>query len=93
MAYLGERMWRPPAPIGFSDVQSAWIDGLAQRLDIANRIAELVQERIEPAEFIDVALGSTRNGRDAQDHRARREPAAGADARDDGAGIPKAVMT
>ena len=58
MAYLGERMWRPPAPIGFSDVQSAWIDGLAQRLDIANRIAELVQERIEPAEFIDVALGS-----------------------------------
>jgi uncharacterized protein (DUF1800 family) len=58
MAYLGERMWRPSAPQGFPDVQSAWIDGLAQRLDIANRIAELVQERIEPAEFIDVALSS-----------------------------------
>ena len=58
MAYLGERMWRPPAPQGFADVQAAWIDGLAQRLDIANRIAELVQERIEPDAFIETALGS-----------------------------------
>jgi uncharacterized protein (DUF1800 family) len=57
MGYLGERMWRPSAPIGFADVQSAWIDGLAQRLDIANRIAELVQERIEPAAFVETALG------------------------------------
>ena len=57
MAYLGERMWRPNAPQGFSDVQAAWIDGLAQRLDIANRIAELVQARIEPAAFIETALG------------------------------------
>ena len=57
MAYLGERMWRPNAPQGFPDVQAAWIDGLAQRLDIANRIAELVLARIEPAEFVDVALG------------------------------------
>ena len=58
MAYLGERMWRPPAPQGFSDVQAAWIDGLAQRLDIANRIAGLVQERIEPDAFVETALGS-----------------------------------
>ena len=58
MGYLGERMWRPSAPQGFPDVQSAWIDGLAQRLDIANRIAELVQARIEPDEFVDVALAS-----------------------------------
>jgi uncharacterized protein (DUF1800 family) len=57
MAYLGERMWRPNAPQGFADVQAAWIDGLAQRLDIANRIAELVQERIEPNAFIETALG------------------------------------
>jgi len=57
MGYLGERMWRPPAPAGFADVQAAWIDGLAQRLDIANRIAGLVQERIEPDAFIETALG------------------------------------
>jgi uncharacterized protein (DUF1800 family) len=57
MAYLGERMWRPNAPQGFPDVQTAWIDGLAQRLDLANRVAELVQERIEPMTFIETALG------------------------------------
>ena len=57
MGYLGERMWRPPAPQGFADVQAAWIDGLAQRLDIANRIAGLVQERIEPDALIETALG------------------------------------
>jgi uncharacterized protein (DUF1800 family) len=57
MAYLGERMWRPNAPQGFPDVQSAWIDGLAQRLDLANRIAELSQARIEPMTFIETTLG------------------------------------
>jgi uncharacterized protein (DUF1800 family) len=53
--YLGERLWRPVSPKGFSDEQSAWIDGLAQRLDIANRIGELA--RIEPAAFLETALG------------------------------------
>jgi uncharacterized protein (DUF1800 family) len=56
-AYLGERLWRPVAPQGFPDVQSAWIDGLSQRLDIANRIAERVAARIEPQDFIETALG------------------------------------
>jgi uncharacterized protein (DUF1800 family) len=56
-AYLGERFWRPPAPQGFPDVQSAWLDGLAQRLDIANRIGELVSARIEPSALVETALG------------------------------------
>jgi uncharacterized protein (DUF1800 family) len=56
-AYLGERFWRPPAPKGFSDEQAAWIDGLPQRLDIANRIAERVAARIEPDDFIETTLG------------------------------------
>ncbi|MEA2878689.1 MAG: hypothetical protein QOF14_3885 [Hyphomicrobiales bacterium] len=56
-AYLGERFWRPNAPKGFSDEQSAWIDGLAQRLDIANRIGELVAARVEPAALVENALG------------------------------------
>lgn len=72
MAYLGERMWRPNAPIGFPDVQSAWIDGLAQRLDIANRIAELVQARIEPGEFVETALGPLAS-RDTRQTIARAE--------------------
>ncbi len=56
--YLGERFWRPSAPKGFSDEQSAWMDGLAQRLDIANRIGERVQERVEPGELLENSLGS-----------------------------------
>jgi uncharacterized protein (DUF1800 family) len=56
--YLGERFWRPSAPKGFSDEQSAWIDGLSQRLDIANRIGELVAARVEPAALLENSLGS-----------------------------------
>ena len=37
---LGEPLWRPPAPKGFSDEEAAWIDGLAQRLDIANTLRQ-----------------------------------------------------
>ena len=57
-AYLGERFWRPSAPKGFSDEQSAWIDGLSQRLDIANRIGELVAARLDPAALVENSLGS-----------------------------------
>ena len=57
-AYLGERFWRPNAPKGFSDEQSAWIDGLSQRLDIANRIGELVAARVDPAALVENSLGS-----------------------------------
>jgi uncharacterized protein (DUF1800 family) len=56
-AYLGERFWRPNAPKGFPDEQSAWMDGLSQRLDIANRIGELVQARVEPAALLENSLG------------------------------------
>jgi uncharacterized protein (DUF1800 family) len=56
-AYLGERFWRPSAPKGFADEQSAWIDGLPQRLDIANRIGALVQARVDPAGLVDLSLG------------------------------------
>ena len=33
---LGEPLWRPPGPNGFADDESAWIDGLSQRVDIAD---------------------------------------------------------
>ena len=36
--HVGEPLWRPPAPKGFSDESGPWLDGLAQRLDIANRV-------------------------------------------------------
>jgi uncharacterized protein (DUF1800 family) len=54
---LGEPLWRPPAPQGFVDDDSAWLDGLAQRLDIANQLARRVAGLVEPAAAMDAALG------------------------------------
>jgi uncharacterized protein (DUF1800 family) len=54
---LGEPLWRPPAPKGFSDDNAAWLDGLAQRLDIANAFAHREGLAIEPAAVMDTALG------------------------------------
>jgi uncharacterized protein (DUF1800 family) len=55
---LGEPLWRPPAPKGFSDDNAAWIDGLAGRLDIANQIARLAGGRgREPDDMVESALG------------------------------------
>jgi uncharacterized protein (DUF1800 family) len=54
---LGEPLWRPPAPNGFSDYQSAWIDGLAQRADIASNFSNRVADRLDPVALIDQGLG------------------------------------
>jgi uncharacterized protein (DUF1800 family) len=55
---LGEPLWRPSAPKGFSDDSAAWLDGLAQRLDIANVIARRIGNDLrEPDEMVDAALG------------------------------------
>ena len=54
---LGEPLWRPPAPKGFSDENAAWLDGLAQRLDIANTFARREGLALEPTAVMDVALG------------------------------------
>jgi len=36
---LGEPLWRPPAANGFADDNATWLDGLSQRLDLANQFA------------------------------------------------------
>jgi uncharacterized protein (DUF1800 family) len=54
---LGEPLWRPPAPKGFDDGEAAWIDGLAQRLDIANQFGRRVTEPLEPKDLVEAALG------------------------------------
>jgi uncharacterized protein (DUF1800 family) len=54
---LGEPLWRPPAPKGFSDENAAWLDGLTQRLDIANTFAHREGLALEPAAIMDAALG------------------------------------
>ena len=56
-ALLGEPLWRPPAPKGFSDDNAAWIDGMGQRLDIANAVAHREGLAHEPEAVIETALG------------------------------------
>jgi len=56
-ALLGEPMWRPPAPNGFPEHEAAWIDGLAQRVDVANSFAGRVAERVDPVALLDEGLG------------------------------------
>jgi uncharacterized protein (DUF1800 family) len=47
---LGEPLWRPPAPKGFADESGPWLDGLPQRLDIANQITRRVGAEFDPRE-------------------------------------------
>jgi uncharacterized protein (DUF1800 family) len=54
---LGEPLWRPPAPNGFSDHSDAWMDGLAERLDVANVLARRVAALADPEAVADAALG------------------------------------
>ena len=54
---LGEPLWRVPAPNGFSDNSTAWMDGLAQRLDISNQIARRAGGAIDPEAVAEDVLG------------------------------------
>jgi len=54
---LGEPLWRPPAPKGFSDHNDAWLDGLAHRLDSANAFAQNTAERLDPNAVMETGLG------------------------------------
>ncbi len=56
-ALLGEPIWRPPAPKGFADDEASWIDGLGQRLDIANNFAQRIAARADARVVLDEALG------------------------------------
>jgi uncharacterized protein (DUF1800 family) len=56
-ALLGEPLWRPPAPKGFPDDNGAWIDGIGERLEIANAIGEQLGPTLDPAAVLEAALG------------------------------------
>ena len=84
---LGEPLWRPPAPKGFPDDSAPWLDGLSERLDIANQLARRVAPLVDPESAVELALGPLATDETRQTV-ARREPASGARAPADGAGIP-----
>jgi uncharacterized protein (DUF1800 family) len=54
---LGEPLWRPPAPKGFPDANATWLDGLAQRLDIANAFAQRLAEQLDPQGIAETTIG------------------------------------
>jgi uncharacterized protein (DUF1800 family) len=56
-ATLGEALWRPPAPNGFSDREAAWIDGVPHRLDLANDFAARSAGQYDPLALLDDSLG------------------------------------
>jgi uncharacterized protein (DUF1800 family) len=56
-AMLGEALWRPPAPNGYSDREAAWVDGLPHRLDIATQFAARFAANADPRALLERALG------------------------------------
>jgi uncharacterized protein (DUF1800 family) len=54
---LGEPLWSPPSPKGFDDDEATWIDGVGQRLDIADNFAQRIADRVDHHELIETALG------------------------------------
>jgi len=64
---LGEPLWRPSAPKGFADESAPWLDGLAQRLDIANQFARRFGAEADPRDVLEetVAPLASTDTRDA----------------------------
>jgi uncharacterized protein (DUF1800 family) len=58
-ALLGERLWRPPSPKGYPDDEASWIDSMGRRLDIANKFAERMADKVDPRDVMEDVLGST----------------------------------
>ena len=84
---LGEPLWRPSAPKGFADDSAAWLDGIAQRIDVANQLAAPCRRPSRSEGGVRPGAGAARLGRDAADYHPRREPAAGLGAAADGARV------
>jgi uncharacterized protein (DUF1800 family) len=57
-AFLGERLWRPLSPKGYPDDEASWIDGMGRRLDVANKFAERMADKVEPETVMESVLGS-----------------------------------
>jgi uncharacterized protein (DUF1800 family) len=53
---LGEPLWRPPAPNGFADNDATWLDGLSQRLDVANQVARRIASGADPTAVFEETL-------------------------------------
>jgi len=59
LSSLGQRMWRPVGPNGFSDRFDTWAtpSGLYGRMEAANRVGRAVKENVDPRLFARSRLG------------------------------------
>jgi uncharacterized protein (DUF1800 family) len=53
---LGEPLWRVPAPNGFGDDNATWLDGLSERLDVANQFARRLGDGVDPMDVFEATL-------------------------------------
>ena len=60
LAMLGQPLWQPPGPNGFSDDSAAWAspEGLKIRLDLAAQWSNRLREPPDPRELLDSAFGA-----------------------------------
>jgi uncharacterized protein (DUF1800 family) len=56
-ATLGEPLWQPPSPKGFSDQKADWFDGIAERFDIAADIARQATLMTSASDMLEQTLG------------------------------------
>ena len=68
LALLGQPLWSPPGPNGFSDLAAAWAtpEGMKTRLDIANRIASRIPGDTNPVDLLDALAGSAASAQTRQ---------------------------
>ncbi len=57
---MGQPLWNPSGPNGFSDTVDAWAssEGLATRIDVANMVANMPPGRVDPRRFASDTLGA-----------------------------------
>ena len=63
-ALLGQPMWEPPGPNGFSDVSATWAgpEGMKVRLDISSEWARRLGDATHPKDLLEMALGDAVSG-------------------------------
>lgn len=55
--FLGEPLWQPPGPNGFSDDSVSWLEGVGQRLDVAVRLSQMAPVTMDVNDTMNVILG------------------------------------
>ena len=60
LSMLGQPLWSPPGPNGFSDDSAAWAspEGLKIRLDLASQWANKLRDPPDPREVLDAGFGA-----------------------------------